>query len=425
MEAVYLFAGGGVSEGWGSPFTPVLAVEQYRPAALAYRLNHGLMPWIADATDLDVIREAKRKFGGVPALFAAPPCPWASKAKDKKKNYSQQIGAYAIVADWAEALRPRAVVVENVTAAGRNPPGRLLRIRLRRLGYAVAYQALDAVRFGAPQFRERGYLVAIRKTLGEFRFPHGSYGTRCRPYVTTSSAIGAISEAQALALGCLPMSRKWQWLMRGIPPGKNWTWLRQTEHECKENARRLEYVHDCFGGDPNTKSARRLDPAAPSHTLLTSPAPARTMHAVCSGLYGGGYWRRLANGRPVLPACGRETSGTWDWDRKTGEVFVLAPDGSMVPITTRLVSVVEYMALMGLEWTGAGAYRFPGGDRSLKSVKDMYRILGNGICPQLWKPLCERLAEALEGGRRRSGKNSLPAIQVVTGDALEVLRRIP
>jgi DNA (cytosine-5)-methyltransferase 1 len=72
-----------------------------------------------------------------------------------------------------EAKRPAAYFLENVKNLERHDRGRTFRViknELRRLGYSVFYQVIDA-RLVVPQHRERIIIVGFRDPLIQFEFP--------------------------------------------------------------------------------------------------------------------------------------------------------------------------------------------------------------------------------------------------------------
>jgi len=104
--------------------------------------------------------------GDVDVLVAGPPCQTFSKAGKRVLDIDSRLVFH--VCDFAEALRPPMVVIENVPEFGRVQDGRLIgrvRVLLTNAGYAVTAMRLCAVDFGVPQARERCFVIAVRRDL--------------------------------------------------------------------------------------------------------------------------------------------------------------------------------------------------------------------------------------------------------------------
>lgn len=110
-------------------------------------------------------------------LDGSPPCSTFSmsglreKAWGKKKHFREGQSAQVLddlffdFLEVAEALRPRAIVAENVKGlVTGNAKGyvRLIFERLRRIGYVPQVFLVNAARCGVPQTRERVFFCALR-----------------------------------------------------------------------------------------------------------------------------------------------------------------------------------------------------------------------------------------------------------------------
>jgi DNA (cytosine-5)-methyltransferase 1 len=168
--AIDLFAGaGGLSVGLKEAGFRVLgAVELDELAALAYNLNHPTTKvWQRNIRSLSphtVMEALNLKPGELDLLAGCPPCQGfstmrtlrkATSVRDKRNSLVAQFGRYA------EALRPRALMMENVPGIADDPRLKRLQARLRGLGYELTCEVLDAADYGVPQRRRRLVLVGM------------------------------------------------------------------------------------------------------------------------------------------------------------------------------------------------------------------------------------------------------------------------
>lgn len=189
---VDLFSGaGGFSLGFHAAGCSILAaVDADAAAASTFRHNFTRLqpdrpPRVfgcdgdGDLTKLGLSSIAKP--GQVDILVGGPPCQGFSLLGRAKLEHLYETGKrdtcwkedprnqlYATFMEAAGAWQPSAVVMENVTGMltvkGQNV-ARLAAIDLEEQGYNVGYAVLNAVHYGVPQFRERLFVIGIRKDL--------------------------------------------------------------------------------------------------------------------------------------------------------------------------------------------------------------------------------------------------------------------
>ena len=153
---VDLFAGAGLfsyafrEEG----FEIIQAVEHDDFAAQSYRSNIGDVIEVVDITDVVPVASCD-------VLIAGPPCQGFSTLGKRDPADSRNWLSLELLR-WVDAARPRVAVVENVAAFLASPAFRFLASGLRRRGYTVVSDILNALHFGVPQRRQRGFLVATR-----------------------------------------------------------------------------------------------------------------------------------------------------------------------------------------------------------------------------------------------------------------------
>ncbi len=162
------------------------------------------------AKALGLVEHAARREGGVHLLVGGPPCQGFSNANrnswDSRNPNNRLIDVFV---KYIEMLHPPVFLLENVQGILWTPRTRgsmaaptvvdHLARRMAAAGYEVFPKLLDAVWYGAPQYRSRFFLVGLRRDLGyrteDFGqwgpFPLPTHGPGCsQPYVTVREAIG-------------------------------------------------------------------------------------------------------------------------------------------------------------------------------------------------------------------------------------------
>jgi DNA (cytosine-5)-methyltransferase 1 len=167
--AVDLFCGaGGVTTGFRAAGVRVVAaVDSSAAARQTYIANHpGVKVYADDIRQLrpsNLRRRLHLRKGELTILTACAPCQTFStlSAKNRKRRDPRNALVDRVV-DFVEEFQPAAAVMENVPLlAVQRRFVRTVR-RLRRLGYGVWYDIVDAASFGVPQRRRRLALIAIR-----------------------------------------------------------------------------------------------------------------------------------------------------------------------------------------------------------------------------------------------------------------------
>ena len=161
MRAIDLFAGaGGTSTGAVSVGVEVVASVNHWPVAVAtHTLNHpGAMHVCQDIATVDPTTMPAHDL-----MLASPSCVGHTRARGREASHHDACRATADdVLRFAEANRPRAVVVENVPEMMQWARYRSWRMGWSDLGYRVSEQVIDAADAGVPQHRRRLFVVASR-----------------------------------------------------------------------------------------------------------------------------------------------------------------------------------------------------------------------------------------------------------------------
>jgi DNA (cytosine-5)-methyltransferase 1 len=184
-KAIDLFSGcGGLTQGLKRAGFEVLGAVDIEPLAIeTYKANHKrVQVWEEDIRKID-IRELKRRLTlgkwKLDLLAGCPPCQGFStlrtangayKIKDDRNNLLHQF--YRFV----EALRPKAVMLENVPGLGNTHLFKLFLANMRKLGYEGEFKILDAAEYGVPQRRKRLIYLAGRG----FSVPFADPSTRVK-----------------------------------------------------------------------------------------------------------------------------------------------------------------------------------------------------------------------------------------------------
>lgn len=184
LTAIDLFAGcGGLTQGLREAGFRVLgAVENDEKAAATYRLNHrDSHLWLDDIRNLktrDVSRRLRLRKGRLDLLAGCPPCQGFSAMRTlngKRLIRDKRNDLIFEFLRFVEALRPKAVMMENVPGLAANRRFNVFRKRLEELGYQGEFKILNSAHFGVPQRRRRLiYLAGLHRRLS-FAKPRSNF----------------------------------------------------------------------------------------------------------------------------------------------------------------------------------------------------------------------------------------------------------
>lgn len=196
--------GGGASEGIRLALgrSPDIAINHDAEAIALHAANHPeATHYQENAWRVDPVAATDGRPVGL--MWLSPDCKHFSKAKGGKPVSKRVRGLAWIAVRWAQAVRPRVIMLENVEefqtwgpvlADGRPCPARrgatfraFVR-RLERLGYAVEWRVLRACDYGAPTIRRRLFVVA-RCDGAPIVWPTPTHGRGRLPYRTAAECI--------------------------------------------------------------------------------------------------------------------------------------------------------------------------------------------------------------------------------------------
>lgn len=203
---VDLFAGGGgASTGIAHALgrDPDIAVNHSAAAIAMHEANHPTTKHLC-ASVWDVVPREVCGRREVELLWASPDCRHFSRAKGSAPVSKGVRSLAHVVIEWARAVRPRLICLENVEEfAGWGPvlddgrpcprrKGESFRAWLAQLdwlGYRVEYRSLVAADYGAPTTRRRLFLVA-RRDGDSIAWPTPTHGPGLdRPWRTAAEII--------------------------------------------------------------------------------------------------------------------------------------------------------------------------------------------------------------------------------------------
>lgn len=174
---VDLFAGGGgastgIEQAIGRHVD--IAVNHDPEAVSLHTVNHPqTRHFISDVFEVDPVEVCGGQAVGL--LWASPDCKHFSKAKGGKPVSKKIRGLAWVVVNWAKAVQPRVICLENVEEfqtwgplgaddrpdpARRGETFREWKGQLEALGYVVEWRELRASEHGTPTIRKRLFLVA-------------------------------------------------------------------------------------------------------------------------------------------------------------------------------------------------------------------------------------------------------------------------
>ena len=181
--SIDLFAGaGGLSCGLEmAGFRPVLANEWIDAYANTYAVNHPDAKTLkCDIRSIDaaLIKDLVAEHGEIDLIAGGPPCQGFSVNAPIRSLDDQRNHLFKEFIRVVEAVRPKAVLIENVpgiVSLGQGTVVEQIYQHLNNLGYAVKHRILFAGHYGVPQMRYRTVFIGIRNPEAEIKFPFPQY----------------------------------------------------------------------------------------------------------------------------------------------------------------------------------------------------------------------------------------------------------
>ena len=178
-KAIDLFSGcGGLTLGLTQAGFRVVGAIEIDPLAVeTYKVNHRrVVIWEKDILKIsaaEVMRRLGIKRGQLDLLAGCPPCQGFSTMTTLNGRIGQdkQNDLVFEFLRFVRAIRPKAVMLENVPKLAKNRRFKKLRIELQKLGYKINCSVLNAANYGVPQRRRRLILLAGRGAKIPFGLP--------------------------------------------------------------------------------------------------------------------------------------------------------------------------------------------------------------------------------------------------------------
>lgn len=182
---------------------------------------------------IDITKLPPEEFydGEVDYIVGGPPCQSFSAAGRRAGGVAGTNDArgelFNYYCKYVDHFKPKAFVFENVKgilSANKGNDFKLIMRSFEEVGYNLFWKVLNAVDYGAPQLRERVFLVGIRKDLDiKFQFPLPLFGPDSpdkTKYITTGECISSIQDPNEVVP---PYGGKYGDLLPDIPPGDNYS----------------------------------------------------------------------------------------------------------------------------------------------------------------------------------------------------------
>ena len=274
MRLLSLFSGaGGLDLGFEQAgFETVYATDIDGDSCDTLRLNRGrFFPkgMIVEQADICLLDPMKLPTK-VDIIIGGPPCQSFSasgrRAGGAPGRLDERGRLFERYCRIIEQIRPRAFVFENVRGilgTNKGVDWSAIVSAFSNLGYKLSYRVLDALDYGAPQQRERMFLVG-HQLDHDFLFPeptHGPDSRSRRPHVTAGEALSGISEIEDVDALYL-RDGKYAHLLPLVPPGQNYLFFTAKRgHQAPIFAYRSRFSDFLYKANPQT----------PIKTLIASP----------------------------------------------------------------------------------------------------------------------------------------------------------
>ncbi len=212
--AIDLFSGaGGITLGLTNAGFNVVFCSDIDPACeRTHLLNFPTIPFarteIEKLRGKDILKSAGLKAGELDLLIGGPPCQGFSII-GQREMWDPRNGLFHEFLRLAEELKPRCVVLENVTGLATLGKGAVLREigrAFNEAGYTVECAELLAAQYGVPQMRWRMFFIGWRfdqEKHGGFPLPtHGSAGIGDlvpNRTITPEQSAGFVTIAEAIS----------------------------------------------------------------------------------------------------------------------------------------------------------------------------------------------------------------------------------
>ncbi|MGO9138763.1 MAG: DNA cytosine methyltransferase [Syntrophales bacterium] len=167
IRVIDMFCGAGGSS-WGARVAGAEIVAGFDKWEVAGRVYQDNFPEACLYTDdLRNVNpaELKKQLGEINLIIASPECTNHSPAKGGAPRCEKSRGTAFYIVRFAEAFKPRWIVIENVVSMKKWERYEELLGILRKLGYHCRQQHLNASDFSVPQSRRRLFVLCDRESM--------------------------------------------------------------------------------------------------------------------------------------------------------------------------------------------------------------------------------------------------------------------
>jgi len=180
---------GGLAEGFrAAGFSVLAANDSDPPAGVTFRRNFPEAEFFAGPISRlrgdHLITASAVKVGSLDCLIGGPPCQAFSYNNHQRSESDVRAGLFRDYLRIVKALRPKALVMENVPGiltVGGGAVVEEIYESLEAFGYECEGRILYARDFGVPQLRRRVFFIATRLGWDEELFPEGTFGPCPKP----------------------------------------------------------------------------------------------------------------------------------------------------------------------------------------------------------------------------------------------------
>ena len=282
-----------------------------------------------------LLSPAKLRREDVFAVVGGPPCQSFSTAGKRKGVEDERGTLYEQFLHVVTTMRPRFFIMENVKGLMSMQDATLNRIldHSKQIGYHTAHGVVDAVHYGAPQFRERLIIIGSRDNEAIFLPAPTNFHMHQNPEMRWRTLKDAIGDIQ---MECGPHANftpRITHYLNMVPEGGNWKSLPSHETEAAMGGAYLS-------GGGKVGFYRRLSYDEPCPTLVTSPIQKATI---------------LCHPRETRPLSLREYAriqqfpDAWKFEGKTTDCYRQIGNAVPVPLGKAIGQMLVSVALGNYE----------------------------------------------------------------------------
>lgn len=168
---IFCGAGGSSAGAKAAGIQVVAGIDMCETATATFSANFPDAHVVTSRLEDVAIEEFRTAAGPIDVLLASPECRNHTCAKGSAPRDEASRATAMHVVEYARALRPRWLVLENVIYMRPWSRYKELKSRIRNLGYFIEEHVLDSADFGVAQHRRRLFLVCDRARKPELIIP--------------------------------------------------------------------------------------------------------------------------------------------------------------------------------------------------------------------------------------------------------------